>query len=181
MRHTGPRSALQARVAVVVAFAHLVAALGLPLPPPATPGESAAYPCRDRPCGCATAAECWRGDCCCFTLEQKLAWAEARRFEPPAHVRPLVAARRASQAQSRHDCCSAKPAAPRVPAAWLAAGFVGKCRGDGPHGAPQPDPAVAPPACPVTLGSPHVERLNDRHLTATPVPSPPPLPPPRDC
>ncbi|CAN5187896.1 hypothetical protein BH10PLA2_BH10PLA2_07220 [soil metagenome] len=74
------------------------------------PAEVAqAYPCQNRPCGCLSSEECWKGDCCCFTLEAKLEWAEANGIEPPPHVRPLVAARvaRMTQPTKRSRCSKA--------------------------------------------------------------------------
>lgn len=71
------------------------------------PVTDVAYPCQHRPCGCMTAAQCWRGDCCCFTLEEKLAWAEANGIEPPQHVRPMVEARRQQSAvAAKPSCCT---------------------------------------------------------------------------
>ncbi|MFO0823955.1 MAG: hypothetical protein U0792_12735 [Gemmataceae bacterium] len=52
-----------------------------------------------------TATQCWKGDCCCFTLEEKLVWADAQGIQPPAHVRPMVEARRVS-VQPKKACCS---------------------------------------------------------------------------
>ena len=43
------------------------------------------YPCMNCPCGCASAEACWR-DCCCFTHQQKLAWAEEKGVVPPKFV-----------------------------------------------------------------------------------------------
>src|SRR5262245_10911617 len=91
---TLPRRALLA----LTLAGHLVATFGVPLPASNGKDSSTAYPCQNRPCGCGSAAECWAGDCCCFTLEQKLDWAEANSVEPPPHVRPMVAARKARQA-----------------------------------------------------------------------------------
>ena len=75
---------------------HLMLTIGFPLSAPrcGRKDTSVPFPCQHRPCGCLTAEQCWRGDCCCFTLEEKLAWAEANGVEPPKHVRTQVAARR---------------------------------------------------------------------------------------
>jgi len=69
---------------------------GLPLPlggvGPSEPGSAAAkrlagkdrsrpFPCMDKPCGCATAEQCF-SNCCCNTPAELLAWARARRIEP---------------------------------------------------------------------------------------------------
>lgn len=64
--------------------------VGFPLPT-ATPEKdrSRPFPCQDRPCGCRSAEQCWRG-CCCFTMQQKLAWAKEHGVEPPAFVQAVV-------------------------------------------------------------------------------------------
>jgi hypothetical protein len=90
--------------------AHLIVATGVPLPsnasahgkPPSSP-----HPCQGRLCGCFTAEKCWAGDCCCYTLEQKLAWAEANGINPPAHVRQSVEARKARMSPPK-SCCATK-------------------------------------------------------------------------
>ena len=95
--------------AVLTLVGHLFIASGLPLPAPPfvrLKDSSRPFPCQDRPCGCRTYDECWKGDCCCFTLEEKLAWAEANDIEPPQHVRPLVEARKSRQSlPAKQHCC----------------------------------------------------------------------------
>jgi hypothetical protein len=190
-------------LAVLAVMAHVLAATGAPLPSsrvsrPEQP--SVPYPCQDHPCGCVDSDVCWAGDCCCFTLEQKLAWAEARGIEPPAHVRPAVETRKAAAPKPKkkpccseesdaepHACCEkAPPAEPQPPAArptglhWVSSIFSQKCRGEGSAGVLQPDPAV-PPALPVTRPAAHTPR------GFAPATSPatvftshrPPTPPPR--
>ena len=75
---------------------YTLVASGLPLPfgmiAPAAPDSPAAkrlagkdrsrpFPCMDRPCGCATAEQCFTS-CCCNTPAETLAWAKAHRVEP---------------------------------------------------------------------------------------------------
>lgn len=43
------------------------------------------FPCQDHPCGCATAEDCWR-HCCCFTAEERWAWAREHEVEPPEYA-----------------------------------------------------------------------------------------------
>lgn len=43
------------------------------------------FPCQNRPCGCQSAAQCWK-KCCCFTDTQKVAWAKANHVELPGFV-----------------------------------------------------------------------------------------------
>lgn len=65
--------------------AYLAVVLGLPLPTPLAKDRSQPFPCQDHPCGCRTAEECWR-HCCCFTPEERLAWAREHHVEPPAYA-----------------------------------------------------------------------------------------------
>jgi hypothetical protein len=74
-----------------------VIASGLPLPAVAAAiGEAAKkdlskpFPCMNRPCGCQNADQCWHS-CCCFTMRERLAWAEANGIEPPAFLREAAA------------------------------------------------------------------------------------------
>jgi hypothetical protein len=46
--------------------------------------------CQDHSCGCATAEDCWR-HCCCFSAEERWAWAQENHVEPPEYAeRPTV-------------------------------------------------------------------------------------------
>lgn len=71
----------------------LCCAMLLPMPQvsPPKPGKdlSSPFPCMDRPCGCASAEQCWK-DCCCFNNQQKIAWAEQHDVAVPDFV--IVAA-----------------------------------------------------------------------------------------
>ena len=200
-----PRSAL----AVVALFAHIVAATGAPLPTRRTSEkhQPVRYPCQDRPCGCATASACWAGDCCCFTLEQKVAWAEERGIEPPAHMRPLVEARKARPAapkppkakpaccaeRSRHagrdrpdeapTACEVDPPEP-VPAAapavrWVVAAFAQKCRGEGFAGLLKLDLVVDSERPAPPAGSTSTGTIAVVSRAAPPTSQSPPIPPPR--
>lgn len=157
-------------VAVAALLAQLVAATGAPLPshnPSATAKKSAVpFPCQDHPCGCGTSEQGWAGDCCCFTLEQKLAWADARGVTPPPHVRPTVESRKAAP-KAEKSCCAKKTApschdradAPssdepergrvaKLGVRWVAGVFAQKCRGEGFGGLLKLELIVAPDAQP---------------------------------
>jgi len=47
--------------------------------------QSEPFPCQNRPCGCASADQCWK-QCCCFTNAEKLVWAKANGVTPPQFV-----------------------------------------------------------------------------------------------
>ena len=63
------------------------------------------FPCMHRRCGCRSAEQCWRG-CCCFTNQQKLAWAKANSVVPPEYV--VVAAKQEKSQPTAASCCSTK-------------------------------------------------------------------------
>jgi hypothetical protein len=80
--------ALSYRLGVLgVCLAYLLAALEIPLPISVFvhKDSSQPFPCQDHPCGCQTAEQCW-SHCCCFTPEERWAWAKAHNVEPPAYA-----------------------------------------------------------------------------------------------
>jgi hypothetical protein len=185
-------------LAAAVVFAQVVAATGAPVfvTQKHTTVAEVPHPCQGHACACATSEQSWTGDCCCFTLEEKLAWAEARGIEPPEHVRPLVAERAAvKKAKSccskpkKHSCCSEhepkacseelpEPPAPKLK--WVVSVFAQKCRGDGPAGLLEVEASIAP-VLPSAPREPRPARDFDRP-TDTPVcftSFRPPIPPPR--
>jgi len=98
-------------IAALTLVGHLFAVIGLPLPAVRSSPvsiDTVVYPCENRGCGCVSAEDCWKGDCCWFTLEEKLAWADERGIEPPEHVRPMVKARknRSASCTTKSDCCA---------------------------------------------------------------------------
>jgi len=122
----------------LVILGYALIASGLPLPvarwPAVAPGGAAAqreaeqrlagkdrtqpFPCMDKPCGCATAEQCF-ASCCCHTPAQRLAWARAHRVAPAVvaalehRVSQETAAAGAAQAAvptSTASCCSVTPA-----------------------------------------------------------------------
>jgi hypothetical protein len=101
----GPR--LRAAVLALTLVSQAVVTVGFPLPASSRgkPDAGIPYPCQNRPCGCLTSEQCWAGDCCCFTLAEKLDWAERNGVEPPDHVRPLVRSRSNRPAPPKKSCC----------------------------------------------------------------------------
>lgn len=94
---------------------YLAVALGFPVARPVAKDRSQLFPCMDRPCGCLSAEQCF-DHCCCFTDEQKVAWAEAHRVQLPERVVRRVQARRATPAsrtagRQNGSCCARRPAA----------------------------------------------------------------------
>ncbi|HEV3256996.1 MAG TPA: hypothetical protein VG013_08970 [Gemmataceae bacterium] len=95
-RNTCCRRVARKLCAILALLSYLAVGVGLPLPVLAHKDRSQPYPCQDHPCGCPNAEECWR-HCCCFTPEQRWAWAEAHHVVPPAY------AERPTGAQPDHD------------------------------------------------------------------------------
>jgi hypothetical protein len=86
--------------------AYLVTAFGLPLPAHEPKDRSQPYPCQDHPCGCQSAEQCWR-HCCCFTPEEKWAWAEAHGVVPPSYAeRPSGEGWNTPRLREREESCT---------------------------------------------------------------------------
>ena len=133
---------------IAALLSQIIAATGAPvLSPRKTKAGAIPFPCQNHPSGCTTSEQGWAGDCCCFTLEQKLAWADERGIEPPAHVRPMVEARKATtlKQKAKSSCCSltvqsekrsccddgSHEIASEQPAVkWVAGILAQKCRGE---------------------------------------------------
>ena len=78
--------ALRYRLCVTGAcLAYLLVALEIPLPAAVHKDTSQPFPCQDHACGCQTAEQCWT-NCCCFTPEERWAWARAHNVQPPAYA-----------------------------------------------------------------------------------------------
>jgi hypothetical protein len=73
--------------------------------------RSKPFPCMDKPCGCATAEQCFTS-CCCSTPAERLAWGRAHRVE--AAVLAALERRMTTDIDSadavptEQSCCSAK-------------------------------------------------------------------------
>jgi hypothetical protein len=107
-------SSLRHRCCVAVQLlAYLVSTLGFPLAATARKDGAQPFPCQDHSCGCQSAEECWRG-CCCFSPEERLAWARQHGVEPPAYAeRPAPKGWRtpprreqASRPAPKQACCT---------------------------------------------------------------------------
>jgi len=85
-------------------LSYVTTAMGVPLPVVAAKDLTQPFPCQDRTCGCRNAEQCWR-QCCCTTLEQRLAWAKERGIEPPSFVQQGLV-----EKKPERSCCARKPA-----------------------------------------------------------------------
>lgn len=95
----------------------------LPIAPPTQNSSekdlSEPFPCQNRPCGCQTAAQCWK-KCCCFTDTQKVAWAKSNNVKVPdfvlaaakrekdAPLKTSAASSKTAEASQNHSCCDKK-------------------------------------------------------------------------
>src|SRR4249920_2147204 len=84
----------------------LAALFGLPMPVLSAKDLSSPFPCQHRQCGCMRAADCWN-HCCCFSAQERLAWARAHQADVPES---LVDQARQSEAPTSNACCVAKKA-----------------------------------------------------------------------
>jgi hypothetical protein len=104
--HAIAASRLMRPGAGIALVAFLVASVGYPVWSGAGGKDlSQPFPCMHRHCGCRTAEQCWRG-CCCFTNQQKVAWAQARDVAPPEYV--VTAAKQETSRVAKASCCSTK-------------------------------------------------------------------------
>ena len=73
-------------VSFAVLFCVLLAALPIPVGwKPRVRSSAVAFPCQDCHCGCSTPEQCWT-NCCCFTPQERLAWAIEHAVEPPSYA-----------------------------------------------------------------------------------------------
>jgi|HubBroStandDraft_2_1064218.scaffolds.fasta_scaffold82505_2 hypothetical protein len=103
---------LQRAIAVVLLLGLLLGIAGVPVITVAKKDRSRPFPCQNRPCGCASADECWH-HCCCLNNRQKVAWARENGVTPPDFV---MAAAEREQAEAvaagdndehgTHDACA---------------------------------------------------------------------------
>jgi len=120
-----PNAPLRRITTWLAILGYTLVASGLPLPfgvvAPAASDSPAAkrlagkdrsqpFPCMDKPCGCATAEQCFT-NCCCNTPAETLAWAKAHAVEPAvlAALEQRVASNRPAVVKvANNSCCSSK-------------------------------------------------------------------------
>lgn len=87
---------------------------------------SAPFPCLHRACGCRSAKQCWK-QCCCFTNQEKVAWARSHRVEVPQYV--VEAARLESPSDTNSATCCLKKSN-RARGSAVIAIEAARCHGD---------------------------------------------------
>jgi hypothetical protein len=159
-------------------IAYLAATVGFPLPASSGKDRSIPYPCMDHACGCQSAIQCWTS-CCCFTAEERFAWARNRGIEPPDFAeRPAPSCDRETHCACKEDHEHHEDSAPArshwviglaamtcngLSASWIASGAV-----------------TAPP--PPVHWTPQLPLVGELFLTDPGFPNlrfSPPVPPPR--
>jgi hypothetical protein len=108
-RRQNGRTLRRRLVAACTLVAYLVASLGLPVPATVAKEAGQAFPCQHHGCGCKSAEQCW-GQCCCFSPEQRFAWAESHDVQPPSYAEKPAATtwRTARKRDQVKNCCSEK-------------------------------------------------------------------------
>ena len=114
--HTWTHLSLR-QITSILLIAGFVAAL-LPIPLISTSASigkdlSRPFPCQNRPCGCRSAAQC-KKKCCCFSDEQKLAWAIRNGVDPSEVVASTTKCSTGSKSASTVCCTIKNVAKPQV-------------------------------------------------------------------
>jgi hypothetical protein len=120
-----PRAPLRRITTWLAILGYTLVASGLPLPlgiVASSARESSAvkrlagkdrsrpFPCMNKPCGCATAEQCFTS-CCCNTPAETLAWAKAHRVEPAvlaALEQRVAGSNQLATKSTKSSCCSTK-------------------------------------------------------------------------
>jgi hypothetical protein len=76
----------------------LATAVGFPVFHHESKQTSEPFPCQHHACGCVDADHCWR-QCCCYSPQEKLAWARKHGVEPPTFA--IAAAGESPQRSTR--------------------------------------------------------------------------------
>lgn len=138
-------------VAVLLILANLFSSTGFPTQVFAATARkdlSVPFPCMNHPCGCVSAEQCWRGSCCCMTMAEKLAWADAHAVVPPSFV-PLAPKPSKPASAGCSKCCQTEKPKP-IEQPWVLILEARKCQNHGPLAvfavavATPPPPAVLP-------------------------------------
>ncbi len=176
-----------------VCLVYLLAALEIPLPVFVHKISSQPFPCQDHACGCQTAEQCWSG-CCCFTPEERWAWAREHNVEPPSYAQKpaekpadqgwnTVKLRDRDCGMTQKCCCTYKPESPstrnsETSGRWITMVSTWRCQGYSTLWVSTGTVLPAPPLF-LTLDAPPSAQVHLPSIYGDKVPSTPPDPPPR--
>ena len=78
------KPSIRRAVSLLVLVAVCAAAVPIPIAVIHRPAKDSSqpFPCQHCSCGCKDAEQCWL-NCCCYSADQKLAWANANGVTPP--------------------------------------------------------------------------------------------------
>ncbi len=101
------RISFRQAIALLVVLGMCASIVPLPIAVPVVSDKdrTTPFPCQDRPCGCASAKQCWKS-CCCFNDSQKLAWAKANHVTPPDFVIAAAEKEASGNSQVEKNCCT---------------------------------------------------------------------------
>ncbi|HMC88864.1 MAG TPA: hypothetical protein VKI17_04920 [Gemmataceae bacterium] len=71
--------------ASVILLAYIATAIGFPMRVFQAKDGSQPFICQNHVCRCHNAQDCWQ-HCCCYSAQEKLAWAQEQHVEPPAYA-----------------------------------------------------------------------------------------------
>lgn len=171
---------------VLLALAgYAVACFGIPLARPSEKDLSQPFPCAHRSCGCMNAESCWK-ECCCFTREQKLAWAVANNVSVPASVLnersrsccQKVARVAHCETKSKPASCCSKPTEPEKKTTWVLGMQARKCRGQGTDWLSAGAVLPGPPRVTLTIHAPCAGEVFLLEVLSLAIDAVPPTPPP---
>ncbi len=183
------------QITSILLIAGFVAAL-LPIPLISTSPNlgkdlSRPFPCQNRPCGCRSAAQC-KKKCCCFSDEQKFAWA-IRNGVDPSEVVASTSKRSANSVSAPKVCCTIKTVAnaqiahrlPKVKSTSqsqykiVIAAVADDCQGLAKTASGQPVFLIPPMTSLEERVESIVERFINRYSVVAQAIAEPPVPPPR--
>ena len=146
------------------------------------------FPCQDRPCGCRSADQC-RKRCCCFSHDQKLAWARKHGLKAEDVI---IAERPTAGETPAKKCCSTKSAGltahcaaaqtkskPSKSSRFVLIVKAMECQGIEQTLFAQISFVTPPVIAPIGLMQPTGERIDTEITLYSPSVSEPPVPPPR--
>ena len=167
----------------------LVGLFGVPLPAIAAKDSSQPFPCQHRRCGCMSASDCW-SQCCCFTPQERVAWAYDHDVEVPDTLQKQAEQENdpPSTVKKNPSCCQTPVSptkkqpkeSPTEKSEGLLLGFMARqCQGLGSLWSAGEPIAIPGPTVNWTYDWQPAGCIDQFFAVVLPVFPPPPSPPPR--